>query len=213
MEYLISALLGYLFGSIPSAFIVMKRAKGVDITSTGSGNVGAMNTYEVSGSKLIGFIVFLMDAAKGIIPVLITMHFFELTIYPALALLFAVFGHCFSVWLKFRGGRGLATAAGGSFIIAPYIFVVWAVLWVIIYFMKKDILLANISSTILTILAILTGSSVAVKYSSFKQEETELFLLFAVSVLLIIFIKHMSPLRELIESKTKMKTGKENDND
>lgn len=212
MEYSISALLGYLFGSFPTAFLVMKKATGVDITAAGSGNVGAMNTYEVSGSKLIGFLVFLIDAAKGIVPVLLTMYLFELTVFPAIALLFAVFGHCFSVWLKFKGGRGLATAAGGSFIIAPYIFVVWAVLWVIIYFMKKDILLANISSTILTILAILTGSSVAVKYSSFKPEEAELFLLFAVSVLLIIFIKHMEPLRELIETKTKMKTGKENDN-
>jgi acyl phosphate:glycerol-3-phosphate acyltransferase len=73
MEYLFSALLGFLSGSIPFAFLVMKKTKGVDLTSVGSGNVGAMNSYEISGSKSLGFLVFFLDALKGIIPILILM--------------------------------------------------------------------------------------------------------------------------------------------
>ena len=148
MEYLISSIIGYLLGSFPSAYILLKKTRGTDITNEGSGNVGAMNSFEITNSKLIGFSVFFIDflkgACSGFIPVLL---FPDKFIYPALALLFAVFSHCYNPWIKFKGGRGLATAAGGAAVIFPFLLVVWAVLWVIFYVMRKDILLANISST------------------------------------------------------------------
>ncbi len=114
MEYLISSVAGYLFGSLPTAYLVLKRSKNIDITESGTGNVGAMNSYEITNSKMIGILVFLIDALKGILSVILMKIIFPGEfVFPALALVFAVFSHCFNPWLKFKGGRGLATAAGG----------------------------------------------------------------------------------------------------
>ena len=120
MEYLISSLIGYLFGSFPSAYIFLKKAKGMDITKEGSGNVGAMNSFEVSNSKVIGYSVFLVDFLKGAASVLIPAFLFpDHFIYPAISLLFAVFSHCYNPWINFKGGRGLSTAAGGAAFLFP----------------------------------------------------------------------------------------------
>ena len=70
MEYLLSSIIGYLFGSIPTAYLLLKRTRGIDITNAGTGNVGAMNSYEVTNSKSIGIIVLLIDFLKGMIPAL-----------------------------------------------------------------------------------------------------------------------------------------------
>jgi len=115
MEYNISLILGYLIGSIPFAYLIMKKSLGIDITETGTGNVGAMNSYEVSNSRIIGIIVLVLDAAKGVAAAYIPMLFFpgEFTL-SALALLGAVFAHCYNPWINFKGGRGLATSAGGA---------------------------------------------------------------------------------------------------
>ena len=101
MSYLYCSLIGYLLGSIPTAYIVLKRTQNVDITETGSGNVGAMNSFEVSNSKIIGILVFIIDALKGLLSVYLCLLLFPLNfIYPALALFFAVFSHCFNPWIK-----------------------------------------------------------------------------------------------------------------
>ncbi|MCW9094791.1 MAG: glycerol-3-phosphate acyltransferase [Ignavibacteriaceae bacterium] len=76
MEYLFSSLIGYLFGSFPSAYLLVKKASGVDITKVGSGNVGAYNSLEVTKSKFIGISVFLLDFIKGVTAVLIPILFF-----------------------------------------------------------------------------------------------------------------------------------------
>ena len=65
MNYLLSCIIGFLVGSLPTAFIILKKTKGIDITSAGTGNVGAMNSFEVTNSKIIGLIVFIIDALKG----------------------------------------------------------------------------------------------------------------------------------------------------
>ena len=110
-----SSIIGFLLGSFPTGFIFLKKAKGVDITKEGSGNVGAMNSFEVSNSKLIGYSVFLIDFLKGSASVLIPSFLFpDQFIFPAISLLFAVFSHCYNPWLNFKGGRGLSTAAGGA---------------------------------------------------------------------------------------------------
>ncbi len=204
MEYLISSIIGYLLGSFPSAYILLKKTRGTDITNEGSGNVGAMNSFEITNSKLIGFSVFFIDflkgACSGLIPVLL---FPDKFIYPALALLFAVFSHCYNPWIKFKGGRGLATAAGGAAVIFPFLLVVWAVLWVIFYVMRKDILLANISSTIFSLLVVFGTSDIAVKYAFPHPENNGELLLVSCAVLVVIFIKHIEPLIELIEKQKK----------
>ena len=99
---------GYLAGSIPFGVIVA-RAKGVDLRSVGSGNIGATNVTRALG-KAWGIVVLLLDAAKGALPVLAARHWLpEVAPYVAFA---AVVGHCFPVWLKLRGGKGVATSLG-----------------------------------------------------------------------------------------------------
>ncbi|MCK7524443.1 MAG: glycerol-3-phosphate acyltransferase [Ignavibacteriales bacterium] len=124
MEYLLSSIIGYLFGSIPTAYLLLKRTRGIDITNTGTGNVGAMNSYEVTNSKSIGIIVLLIDFLKGMIPALGVLYLLQNSfLIASLSVLFAIFSHCFNPWLNFKGGRGLATAAGGSAIIFPFLLI------------------------------------------------------------------------------------------
>ena len=210
MEYFISSTIGYLLGSFPSAYILLKKTRGTDITKEGSGNVGAMNSFEVTNSKLIGISVFLIDFLKGlsatVIPVLLFPNEF---IYPALSLLFAVFSHCYNPWIKLKGGRGLATAAGGAAFMFPFLLIVWSVLWVIIYVMRKDILLANISSTVFSLFVVFGTSDIAVKYAFPRPVNLGVLLLVSSAVLIIIFIKHIEPLKELIaEQKNNWKLKK-----
>ena len=210
MEYFLSSLIGYLFGSFPSAFIFLKTAKGVDITKEGSGNVGAMNSFEVSDSKLIGYSVFLIDFLKGSASVLIpTFLFPDQFIYPAISMLFAVFGHCYNPWLNLKGGRGLSTAAGGAAFLFPFLLGVWAVLWVIFFMMRKGILFANISSTVFSLLVLFGTSKIAVKYTYPQPESISALMLISTAVLIIIFIRHIEPLREFIsEQKNNWKIKK-----
>jgi glycerol-3-phosphate acyltransferase PlsY len=207
MEYLISSIIGYLLGSFPSAYILLKKISGKDITKEGSGNVGAMNSFEVTNSKLIGFLVFLIDSLKGAGSVLIPILLFPSEfIYPSLSLMFAVFSHCYNPWIDFKGGRGLATAAGGAAFLFPFLLIIWSVLWAIFYVMRKNIILANISSTILSLFVVFGTSDIAAKYAYPKPVNLGVLLLVSSAVLIIIFIKHIEPLKELIsEIKTNRK--------
>jgi acyl phosphate:glycerol-3-phosphate acyltransferase len=202
MEYLFSSAIGYLLGSFPTAFIFLKKTKGIDITKEGSGNVGAMNSFEITNSKAIGIIVFFIDFLKGIASVLIPAFLFPNEfIYPAISLLFAVFSHCFNPWIKFNGGRGLATAAGGAAFLFPFLLVVWAVLWVIFYMMRKDIIFANISSTVFSIFVVFGTTNIAVKYAFPEPKSFSELVLVSSAILMIIFIRHIEPLKEFISSQ------------
>ena len=208
MNYLLSCIIGYLLGSIPTAYIILKKTKGIDITSAGTRNVGAMNSYEVTNSKIIGLFVFIIDALKGLLSVYLTLLFFSIDfVFPALALLFAVLGHCFNPWLGLRGGRGLATAAGGGLLLFPFMVVIWAVLWVIIYLARKDILLANIWANFMTLVLIFLSSNVAFEYSYPKADSISSLILFSSALLIIVFIKHIEPMKELFRNKSFLTKG------
>lgn len=202
MEYLLSSLIGYLLGSFPTAYIFLQKTKGLDITKEGSGNVGAMNSFEVSNSKFVGISVLFIDLLKGgasvLIPILVFGNVF---IYPAIGLLFAVFSHCYNPWIFFKGGRGLATAAGGAAIIFPYLLAVWVILWVLFYVMRKDILLANIAATILSVLVLFGTYRIAFNFAFPKPAGVDILLTASSSILIIIFIKHIEPLKELIQKQ------------
>lgn len=199
MHYLISLVIGFLLGSIPTAYILLKKKKGIDITKTGSGNVGAMNSFEVTNSKLIGLFVLIIDFLKGLLSVYIVSLLYPGNfVLPAIALIFAILSHCFNPWLKFKGGRGLATAAGGTSILFPYFLFAWIVLWVIFYFIKKDILIGNVAANIFSLLLIANTSEIAIKYSFPQAESENELILFVIGALLIIIIKHIEPLNEII---------------
>ncbi|MDT3696885.1 MAG: glycerol-3-phosphate acyltransferase [Ignavibacterium sp.] len=204
MDYFISSLLGYLFGSIPTAYIVLKKAKGIDVTKSGTGNVGAMNSYEVSGSKMLGILVFVVDFLKGVIPVLIILQLFGYKFsFAGLTLVFSIFAHCFNPWLNFKGGRGLATAAGGSLVLAPLLLIIWIIIWLVFYLIKKDILIANIFATILTLVTVMIGNNFYIEYSIITDKNVNELVMLSSVTLILVFIKHIGPLNEIIKKNNK----------
>lgn len=206
MNYLILAIIGFLLGSIPTAFILLRILNKTNILEVGSRNVGAYNAYEITGSRLIGNVIFIIDALKGVASVYIAKEFFPVDfMYPMTALFFSVLGHCFSPWIKFKGGRGLAAAAGGSLIFIPSIPIIWVVIWIVAYLFKKNIHFGNISATILTMAVVLTTSDVLnqVKYASPPADKDITFALSVTLILLLIMLKHIDPLKEYIASQKK----------
>jgi glycerol-3-phosphate acyltransferase PlsY len=212
MEYLYSILLGYLIGSFPTAYLILKKIKNIDVTTAGTGNVGAMNSFDVTKSKLIGITVLIIDLFKGMLPIII-LKLFSLNdfSYHAVALISCVFSHCYNPWLKFKGGRGLASAAGGTILIFPFVFVVWVILWAIFYLMKKDITLANVVASVMTLIVIITSLPTAIKYAFPDPKSDAILVLFSLGLLLIIISKHTEPLQEILESTKSIKRINKNE--
>jgi glycerol-3-phosphate acyltransferase PlsY len=212
MQYLISLLLGYAIGSFPTAYLILKKVKNLDITTQGSGNVGAMNSFDVTNSKFIGITVFILDFLKGMLPILILKMFsINNFTFLSVALIACVFSHCYNPWLKLKGGRGLASAAGGAALIFPFALVVWGILWVIFYFMKKDITIANVAATTMTLIVIVTSVPTAIKYAFPKPDLEAILVLFSLGLLLIILSKHTEPLQELLNKMISSKRNYKNE--
>jgi glycerol-3-phosphate acyltransferase PlsY len=119
MTGLLSILIAYLLGSIPFGYLIVRWQKGIDVRATGSGSIGATNVMRNLG--FIGFVAtFLLDFAKGVAAVLIASRLTSGDSgWIAAASVAVISGHCFPVWLKFRGGKGVATAAGVFTALAP----------------------------------------------------------------------------------------------
>lgn len=128
LAHLLTALCAYFCGSLPTGFLVA-RAKGVDIRAMGSGNIGATNVFRILG-KGPGIFVLLVDALKGAIPVLVLPSLLghatgpEAVPFEMIAALGAVLGHNFTCWLKFKGGKGIATSAGVLAAMVPVPFLI-----------------------------------------------------------------------------------------
>lgn len=115
----LTPLLAYLLGSIPFGYLIVRWQKGVDVRRTGSGSTGATNVMRNLGA--LGFVAtFMLDMGKGIVAVLLASHLTSGNPrWIALASVAAILGHCFPVWLKFRGGKGVATGVGVFIALAP----------------------------------------------------------------------------------------------
>lgn len=113
LPFLVFSVMGYLFGSIPFGYLLVKLTQGRDIRATGSGNIGAANVTRTAG-KGLGVLTLLLDAAKGFVPVwLVSAEVGDETMgFITAAGLAAILGHFFPVWLKFKGGKGVATGVG-----------------------------------------------------------------------------------------------------
>jgi glycerol-3-phosphate acyltransferase PlsY len=110
----LSAIVGYVFGSIPFGLILTKLAGLGDVREIGSGNIGATNVLR-TGKKPLAALTLLADILKGLIPTLLVTTYFELIPYGLIAGFMALIGHMFPVWLKFKGGKGVATYIGVAF--------------------------------------------------------------------------------------------------
>ena len=141
MEYLIVGIASYLMGSIPFGLILTKIFLKKDIRDIGSGNIGATNVLR-TGNKLIGYLTLVLDITKAIIPVIYVKINFPELIY--IASLCAFLGHVFPIWLKFKGGKGVATYVGILFSINILLGIVFISCWIITFLISKYSSLSSI---------------------------------------------------------------------
>jgi len=147
---LLVLLASYLLGAVPFGLVMARAIKGVDLREVGSGNIGATNAMRVLG-KPLGLVAFLLDFAKGLVPTLFLAKYAQEwnadtpLLAESLAGIAAVLGHCFPVYLKFRGGKGVATGCGAIVGIEPLVFVVAGVCWVLTLLALRLVSLASIA--------------------------------------------------------------------
>ena len=143
MEFLPAILIGYAIGSLPIGYLLLQRTRGVDLRRVGSGNVGATNVYRTSGAGM-AITVMLADASKGAIAVLLAGAG-----VPAVAAgVGAVVGHIYPVWLNFKGGKGVATAAGAFGVLAPVATIIAAAALAIVVLRSRFVSLGSIVATV-----------------------------------------------------------------
>ena len=180
---------GYLLGSISFA-VLIARSRGVDIFKVGSGNPGATNVKRTLGSKL-GNLVFILDALKGVVaagwPLLLGSDY-------GLALALwglggAILGHSFSVFLGFRGGKGVATTMGGVLVLMPIVLLIGVLVWLLLFYASRVVALASIGFGIaLPVAALMTGQPLTLQ-------------LFATVLAVLLVLRHHSNIMRLIRGQ------------
>ena len=145
MDYFIVGIVSYLMGSIPFGLILTKIFLNKDIREIGSGNIGATHALR-TGNKLIGYSTLILDIAKAIIPVIFVKINYPDLIY--IASLCAFLGHVFPIWLKFKGGKGVATYVGILFSINLLLGIIFVASWGIIFLMFRYSSLSSIIGSI-----------------------------------------------------------------
>lgn len=199
MTLSILLVISYIVGSFPTGFIILKLTHNLDIRKVGSGNVGTLNSFEVTNSKKIGILVLFIDLTKGIISVLLAKLFFPNDFLASvLSLNAAVLGHCYSIWINFSGGRGLATAAGGALFLSPAVLFIWLLSWILIKKLNPNIHIANVGATIIVILTAIFFAE-PLNFITFPPAKESFIFIFSVSLLMfIILTKHLNPIKEII---------------
>jgi acyl phosphate:glycerol-3-phosphate acyltransferase len=147
--YLIVACIAYLLGSIPFGFLLVWLVRKEDIRSQGSGNIGATNVLR-SGAKGLGILTFVLDGGKGYAAVMVAKwmarHHDPVALKNLIiaAAFFVVLGHIFPIWLRFKGGKGVATAFGAFLAFCPYAALAALGIWIILTFLTRYVSLASI---------------------------------------------------------------------
>ena len=191
MELILVISISYLMGSIPFGLILTKIFLKKDIRKIGSGNIGATNVLR-TGNKTIGYLTLILDVIKAVIPVLYIKIKFPELIYISSLLVFI--GHVFPVWLKFKGGKGVATYVGILFSINYILAIIFAFSWLIIFFISKYSSLGSILSSLTIPIFIFLNSSYENEY-------------FFIIMFVLILYTHRENVKRLInkeESKTKI---------
>ena len=203
MDVLIVILFSYLSGSIPFGLILTKIFGDQDIRNIGSGNIGATNVLR-TGNKFLAVLTLLLDILKGYIPVIIVQHYFPGLIQ--LSCLLAFLGHIFPIWLKFKGGKGVATYLGILFALSIQLGLLFMFTWLTVSLIFKYSSLSSMFSS-LTVFVVTSIKDSALKIISPNVNFGEdikliLFILF----ILIIFThrKNISRLKNKTEQKIKI---------
>ena len=191
MEIFLISVISYLMGSIPFGFILTKIFLKKDIREIGSGNIGATNALR-TGNKIIGYSTLILDILKAVIPVVYVKFFYQDLLY--IASLSAFLGHVFPIWLKFKGGKGVATYLGILFTINFYFGIIFTISWLVIFFISK---FSSLSSLV-------GAASIPVYLLIFTQYDQVIF--FTIMFVLIFFThrENIKRLRNKEETKTKI---------
>lgn len=194
--FFILILFAYLIGSIPTGYIFGRALKGIDIREHGSGNLGATNVFRVIG-KVPGICVFIIDFVKGMLVVVLVpviLQRFSPALSQKISGFFCIFlglsviaGHIWTIFLKFKGGKGVATTAGVIAGLAPWLFLTCFGVWIVVFMIWRYVSLASISAAVvMPILALFSG----------KRME---FSIFCIILCLVAVYSHMSNIKRLIK--------------
>ena len=201
-NYLLCILIGYFIGSFPSAYLFVKLKDQRDIRDEGSGKVGTMNALQVTKSKTVGIGVLVVDVLKGILPILFVNNFiggeFWLSASAGIA---SIIGHDFPVWLKFKGGRGLATTAGIMLIFGWIFVAIWLFWFAIAYIVFKNLHLGNIVATVLSPIFILIIPENILETLLPRFTDVHNFLYLGIIISSLILIRHLDSIKELVTIK------------
>lgn len=203
--FIISTVLGYLAGSFPTSFLMARALKGIDIRKVGSGNAGATNVLRSVG-KLPALVTLIVDILKGVFVVTIMANLFypyiedlDYDFYRSFLGLTAVCGHIWPIWLKFKGGKGVATTLGVALGLAPLVLLPSLAIWLAVFFLTNYVSLASIC-------ALIAFPPIAIAFC----QPFYLILISAVICFISIF-KHRENIRRLLkgqENKTVLFKGK-----
>ncbi|AUI71141.1 glycerol-3-phosphate 1-O-acyltransferase PlsY [Companilactobacillus alimentarius] len=187
MKLLICAILAYLIGSFPTAYLVGKIFFHKNIFDYGSGNVGTTNAYRVFG-KYAGTVVLIIDILKGTLGALMPL-FFNLDRHWVLFIgIFAVIGHCFSIFLKFRGGKAVATSAGILLAYNPLLFLICFIVLATIVYVTSMVSVASLTTVLFFTIA-----------SLFLHDW--ILTIVAAIVTIIIYVRHIPNIKRLLKGK------------
>jgi len=203
MDFFLVGLLSYISGSIPFGLILTKIFGNVDIRKIGSGNIGATNVLR-TGNKYLALLTLLFDAMKGYMPVIITSQHYPELIH--LSCLLSFLGHLFPVWLKFKGGKGVATYLGILFALSFQLSILFIVTWLVVSLIFKYSSLSSMFSSltvfIVTFIKDTALKSINTNINLDENIKVTLFIFF----ILIIFThrKNISNLKNKTEKKIRI---------
>lgn len=194
-EILITIIFAYLMGSIPTAYLLGKWIKNIDIREHGSGNVGATNVFRVLGKKW-GIIALLVDVLKGAIAVLFSIYFLgddNSSWYYLLAMAFSFLGHLFPIWLKFKGGKGVAVAGGAFLVLKPLEVCLVILVFLITVTISRYVSLGSILASFFFPIFV---------YLNFTDQNSELltpYIIISIIIALAIILMHKKNIKRLID--------------
>lgn len=184
----------YLVGGIPFSYLAGKFTKGIDLRQHGSGNLGASNTYRILGGR-IAIVVLILDIAKGFLPVFLARAYDVPGQEPMHALagaVGAILGHLFSPYLRFSGGKGIATSAGAFMALAPWAFACAMTVFAIVFAARKIVSLASLSAAVILPVAVYMTARSGLEPSS------SMVLWGSVLVMLVVIGKHRGNIKRLV---------------
>ncbi|QJT95076.1 glycerol-3-phosphate acyltransferase [Wolbachia endosymbiont of Diaphorina citri] len=186
MEIFVVFVLSYILGSIPFSLIIAK-INGINLREVGSGNIGATNVAR-TGNKFLAALALFLDTSKGFIVVYTAQQFCDNNdFYIYVSAILAVLGHMFPIWLRFNGGKGVATTLGVLIALNISIALAFVFVWLIVFFIFRYSSLASLASTAAAVIA-----------SFFFQKELFLILL---TVAILIFLKHYKNIANLLQGR------------